>query len=240
MPAAFPSNILRYTTRPWSERPQKFIIVFCMNIIRSIGSLGKKLGYSLILIILSLTSSRLAWSFNFFDLFEIGSAYLTHLTIHEMGHQIVADEVGATNHKITFFTEKKGDFYLGLSTYDSIPSESRLPYAMGGERMNSISYEYHLAAYRRNPTTFNKTMLFFDTTSFLGYTLLANYVNPDNKGYDPTLIRTEIGMSKELMLSFVLTKTALNTWRIFHPEMRWTPVLESDFESVKFKLVYCF
>ena len=239
MPDAFHSNILKYADKP-PDRPPKTVIQSCLNKIQPMGPLPKKLGYSLILIIISLTSNRLAWSFNLFDLFEIGSAYLTHLTIHEMGHQIVADEVGATNHKITFFTEKKGDFYLGLSTYDSIPSESRLPYAMGGERMNSISYEYHLAAYRRNPTIFNKTMLFFDTTSFLGYTLLANYVNPDNKGYDPTLIRTEIGMSKELMLSFVLTKTALNTWRIYHPEMRWTPVLESDFESVKFKLVYCF
>ena len=237
MPAAFHSNFLRQANQPCPEGPQN---VFCMNKIRSIGPFGKKLGYSLILIIITLTSSRSAWSFNFFDLIEIGSAYLTHLTIHEMGHQIVADQVGATNHKITFFTEKKGEFYLGLSTFDSIPSESRLPYAMGGERMTTISYEYNLAAYRRNPTLFNKTMLFFDTTSFLGYTLLANYVNPDNRGYDPTLIRTEIGMSKELMLSFVLTKTALNTWRIFHPEMRWAPVLESDFDSVRFKLVYRF
>lgn len=212
---------------------------------------GKRIGYGpfccrkilfcgLFLLIVGILPVRPAWGFSFYDLVEISSAYLTHLSIHELGHQLVADEVGVTNHKITFFTEKKGDFYLGLSTYDSIPRESRLPYAMGGERLNAASFEYNLAAYQYDQSTFTKAMLFFDTVSFLSYTLLANYVNDDNRGYDPTLIRTEIGMSKEMLLSFVLTKTALNTWRIFNPETRWAPLLESDHDSVRFQLRYRF
>jgi hypothetical protein len=181
-----------------------------------------------------------AWGFKFFELVEVGTAYLTHLTIHELGHQMVADEVGVTNHKISFFTEKKGNFYLGLSTFDSIPKESRLPYAMGGERLNSISFEYNLKAHQYAPTTFTKAMMFLDTFSFLGYTLLANYVNPDIPGWDPNLIRHETGMSKELLLSFVLTKTIFNSWRIFHPETRWSPVLDSDATSIRFQLRYRF
>lgn len=196
--------------------------------------------FSLSFIIISQASSSLAGGFAVNDLVEIGSAYLTHLSLHELGHQLVADEVGVTNHKITFFTQKSGEFYLGLSTYDSIPKESRLPYAMGGERMISISYEYNLEAYQRNPTTFNKAMLFFDTFDFFAYTLLANYVNPDNYCYDPTLMRSEMGMSKEMILSLVTIKTALNTWRIFHPKTPWSPVLESDFNSVRFQLRYRF
>lgn len=196
--------------------------------------------FSLSFFIFSQASFSNAGEIGFTDLMEIGSAYLTHLSLHELGHQLVADEVGVTNHKITFFTHKRGEFYLGLSTYDSIPKESRLPYAMGGERMVSVSFEYNLEAYQRNPTTFNKAMLFFDTFDFFAYTLLANYVNPDNYCYDPTLMRAEMGMSKGMMLSLVTIKTALNTWRIFNPQTHWSPVLESDFNSVRFQLRYRF
>ncbi len=196
----------------------------------------RAMGIGLLLAVVCLTSGPKAWAFGFGDMLEIGSAYLTHLSLHELGHQLVADEVGVTNHKITFFTEKRGDFYLGLSTFDSIPRESRLPYAMGGERMISISFEYNLDAYQRNPTTFNKAMLFFDNFDFLAYTLIANYINPDNYGYDPTLMRSEMGMSKGMMLSLVLTKTALNTWRIFYPDTPWAPVLTSDHNSIRFQL----
>jgi len=240
MRTAFHSIFIKSTNESLSDRQKNILTKYFINKVGPTHHLYRKFVFGFILIIMSLVPNRSAWSINFFDLFKIGSAYLTHLTLHEIGHQLVADEVGATNHKISFFTQKKGEFYLGLSTYDSIPRESRLPYAMGGERMNTISYEYNLEAYHRNPTTFNKTMLFFDTTSFLGYTLLANYVNPDNRGYDPTLIRTEIGMSKEILLSFVLTKTLLNTWRIFNPNIRWTPILESDHDSIRFRLRYCF
>lgn len=185
--------------------------------------------------------SHSAWGFKFYEFVEISTAYMTHLTIHEMGHQIVADEVGVTNHKISFFTEKGGNFFLGVSTFDHMPSESRLPYAMGGERLNAVSFEYNLEAFRRDPTnTFTKAMMLFDTVSFLSYTLLANYVNPDIGGWDPNLIRHETGMSKEVLLSLVLTKTLLNSWRIFRPETRWSPVLDSDATSIRFQLRYRF
>ncbi len=209
--------------RPWTQ-----------TIFRALRRRAMSVG--LVLAVVGLISGPKAWAFGFGDMLEVGSAYLTHLSLHELGHQLVADEVGVTNHKITFFTEKKGEFYLGLSTFDSIPKESRLPYAMGGERMVSVSFEYHLEAYQRNPTTFTKAMLFFDNFDFLAYTLIANYINDDNYGYDPTLMRKEMGMSKEIMLSLVLAKTALNTWRVFYPETPWAPLLTSDHNSVRFQL----
>jgi hypothetical protein len=202
--------------------------------------LGPKLIYLFIVISFGIAPIRMAYGFDFSDLLEISSAYITHLTLHELGHQLVADEVGVTNHNISFFTQKKGSFYFGVSTYDSIPQESRLPYAMGGERINSLTFEYNLRTNHHNPTTFTKAMLFFDSVNFLGYTLIANYVITDNHGYDPTLIRLETGMSKEMLLSLVLTKTILNTWRIYHPETRWSPILDSDSDSIWLQLRYEF
>ncbi len=75
-----------------------------------------------------------ALAFDFKDVTSIGAVYTTHLFFHEMGHQVVAEEVGADSPQIGFLTRKNGRFYLGLSTYQDIPKESKLPYAVGGER----------------------------------------------------------------------------------------------------------
>ena len=176
------------------------------------------------------------FDFDFSDLVSIGSAYTTHLFLHEMGHQIVADEVGADSHRINFFTSQNGKFYPGVSLYKSIPKESILPYAAAGERMAGYTFEYALQSYRKNPTTFNKALMFFSNVDFFAYTLLANYVYPDNDLYDPNIIRKETGISKELLLSFVTAKTLLNTYRIFDEDFPFVPVIEVDKHSVFFKL----
>ena len=72
--------------------------------------------------------------------FAIGAAYTTHIFFHELGHQVVADEVGAESHRINFFTRKDGKFYPGLSTYKDIPKESKLSYAVGGDRMSGFIF----------------------------------------------------------------------------------------------------
>jgi hypothetical protein len=186
------------------------------------------------------SSNPAAHGFDWTDLMDISSAYFTHLTLHELGHQVVADEVGAQDHKMSFLAQKNGQFYLGLSTYEAIPEKSVLPYAVGGERMASLTFEYGLESYRQNPTTFNKALMFFSTVDFLGYTLLANYVNPTDSMYDPTLIRQETGASKELILSLVLTKSLVNAYRVFNPECRWMPIIETDLTSARFMLSYHF
>ncbi len=168
------------------------------------------------------------------DVGSLGAAFMTHLFIHEMGHQIVADDVGASSHKMQFFANRNGKFYLGFATYESIPDESVLPYAVGGVRMADITFEHALQSYRRKPTMFNKSLIFFSSVNFLAYTLLANYVEPGEKTYDPNLIRDEIGFSKEEMLSLVATKTLLNAYRITDPDANYHPFILFDKKRAAF------
>jgi len=168
------------------------------------------------------------------DVVSIGAAYTTHLFFHEMGHQVVAEEVGADSPKISFFTRKNGRFYPGLSTYKNIPRESKLPYAVGGDRMAGYTFEYALQSYHRNPSTYNKALMFFSCADFFAYTLLANYVHPDNDMYDPNLIREETGLSKELLLSLVMAKSLMNTYRVFNKNANFTPIIRVDKDSATF------
>lgn len=89
---------------------------------------------------------RKAWAFDFEDVSSIGAAYLTHLFFHEVGHGIVADDVGAKSHRIAFFVRKEGKFYPGMSSYERIPEKAKAPYALGGERMAGFTFDYALAS----------------------------------------------------------------------------------------------
>jgi len=177
---------------------------------------------------------------DFKDATAISAAYMTHLFLHEVGHQVVAEEVGADSPKISFFTRKNGRFYPGLSTYQSIPKESKLPYAVGGERMGGYTFEYALKSYHRKPTTFNKALMFFGCADFLAYTLLANYVHPENGMYDPNLIRAESGLNKEALLSLVIAKSLANTYRVFNKDANFTPMIVVDKTSAAFVIRFTF
>ncbi|MEJ2643257.1 MAG: hypothetical protein P8010_27270 [Desulfosarcinaceae bacterium] len=203
---------------------------------------GWKLAQKCLLIALLLTCGPTmqarAWEWS--DMVDIGMAYMTHLYFHELGHQVIADEVGAENHQIQFLKQEKGQYYLGLSTYDQIPEKSKLPYALGGDRMAGITFEYGLASYREKPTTFNKALIFFTTVDFVGYTLLSNYVESGDNMYDPNLIREETGINKELLLGMVVTKALVNTYRVFSADDRLTPEIRTDRYSAAFVLNYHF
>jgi hypothetical protein len=194
----------------------------------------------LILLLVAGSPPTCAWGWELNDAVEIGMAYMTHLYLHELGHQVVADEVGAENHQIQFLKQDKGQYYLGLSTYDQIPEKSKLPYAVGGDRMAGITFEYALASYREKPTTFNKSLIFFTTVDFVGYTLLSNYVNSGDNMYDPNLIREETGINKELLLGMVLTKALVNSYRFVSGDDRLTPEIRTDGHSAAFVLNYHF
>ena len=174
------------------------------------------------------------------DVVSIGAAYTTHLFFHEMGHQVVAEDVGADSPKMHFFAVKDGKLYPGLSTYKNIPKESKLPYAVGGDRMAGYTFEYALQSYHRNPSTYNKALMFFSCADFFAYTLLANYVHPENDMYDPNLIREETGLSKELLLSLVMAKSLMNTYRVFNENANFTPIIRVDKDSAALLLRFSF
>jgi hypothetical protein len=181
-----------------------------------------------------------ALAFKFKDVASISAAYMTHLSLHELGHQVVAEDVGADSPQIGFFTRRNGRFYPGLSTYKDIPEESKLPYAVGGERMAGFTFNYALDSYRYQPTTFNKALLFFSCADFFIYTLLGNYVHPENDLYDPNLIREETGISKGALLSIVAVKTFLNTYRIVNQDARFFPMIAVDNKSAAFLIGFQF
>ena len=170
----------------------------------------------------------------------VGLAYSTHIFFHELGHQVVADDVGAEAHNMYFMTKKNGRFYFGLSTYKSIPEESKLSYAVGGERMAGYTFEYALQSYRHKPTTYNKALLFFSGADFLLYTAMANYVDPDNNFYDPNLIRKETGCSKDKLLGIVAAKTFMNAYRIMDEDANFVPYIMVDNHSASFMVRFKF
>jgi hypothetical protein len=181
-----------------------------------------------------------AFAFKLHDVISVGAAYTTHLMLHEMGHQVVAQDVGATGSKMRFLSNQSGEFYLGVSTYDSIPSEAKLPYALGGERMSGFAFDYALKLYRQQPSTYNKALLLFSGADFLAYTVLSNYVEPDAEMHDPNIVREETGCSKELLLGLVLGKTLLNAYRVANPEVHFAPEVWVDDRSAALLLRFPF
>ena len=174
------------------------------------------------------------------DTAAIAAAFVTHLTLHEMGHQVVAEEAGADSPKMQFFVRKNGKFYPGLSTHKGIPKKSRLSYALAGERMAGSTFEYALDSYHRKPTTYNKALMFFSCTDFLWYTLLANYMHDDNDTYDPTIVRQETGLSKEMLLSLVMVKSFMNAYRVYNKDARFMPAIMVGRSNVAFVIRYDF
>jgi len=185
-------------------------------------------------------NAQTACAFGFRDVASIGAAYMTHLSLHELGHQVVAEEVGADTPQISFFTRRNGRFYPGLSTYKNIPEQSKLPYAVGGDRMAGVTFDYALQSYRYQRTTFNKALLFFSCADFFVYTLLGNYVHPENDLYDPNLIREETGLSKGALLSIVAVKSLLNAYRVVNEDARFFPMIAVDHNSAAFLIGFQF
>lgn len=182
-----------------------------------------------------------AYAFDFFkDGSAIGAAFVTHLGMHEIGHQVVAEEAGAESPEMHFFTTRNGSFYPGLSTYKDIKKESELSYALAGESMAGYTFEYALQSYRHEESTYNKALMFFACTDFLWYTLLANYVHPDNDMYDPNLVREETSLGKTEILSLVLAKSLLNAYRVYNEEARFTPMIMVDETRAAFVVRYDF
>lgn len=200
-----------------------------MSIMDNIGPVVIAAG--LIVCLSFMPPAERALAFEFEDAAAIGAAYATHLFLHEMGHQVVAEEVGADSPRMSFFTRKGGTFYPGLSTHKSIPQESKLSYAAGGERMAGFTFEYGLQSYQRKPTTYNKALMFFSCTDFLVYTLMANYASPKSNTYDPNLIREKTGLSKDVLLSLVIAKSLLNAYRVINPDAKVVPMIWLDEES---------
>lgn len=175
------------------------------------------------------------------DPIEIGLAFVTNLAIHESGHVLVAEGVGADKASVKFFGEENGSFFLGLSTATGVPDESLLPYRLGGEIASSYTFEFALQSYRRQPTTYNRALMFFSGTDFFWYTVFAFYLAPyEDQRYDPVGIRESTGFSRGVILAAAATQLATNTWRAVSGSNAVAPSFSFDDESALFNLTFRF
>ncbi len=177
---------------------------------------------------------------SFSDVFQFGVAFLTNLTAHEFGHDIVAGHVGAKGRDLNFFQKQNGSFFLGTSSVTEIEPESKLSYHMGGEFFADITFEHALKQYRNNPTTYNKSLLLFSGTDFAWYCLYAYYLTDEHSFHDPISIQKETGLSKDVIFSIALAKTLVNTYRVYSGNDYVIPYfsIDNDSASVNFAMSF--
>jgi len=170
------------------------------------------------------------------DAFKIGAAFLTNLVIHELGHAVVADYVGASKNRLDFFRRENGKFFLGMSYAEDVDDESVLPYTMGGEFAADLTFEHALRGMRKDQDTFYKALVFFSGVDFLWYCLYSYYLTGGDPSYDPVTLQEETGLSKDVIFSIALAKTMINTYRIFAGEDPVIPYFTLDKKSVMLNL----
>lgn len=170
------------------------------------------------------------------DLVQITAAFLTSLTVHETGHALIADQMGADGISIHFFTHEDNNFALGLTKVRNLDRHSTLPFAMGGEIANSLNFEYALKLYRQKPTVYNRSLLLFSGTDFLWYTVYSFYITNGTAHSDPLIIQQETGLSREAILGIALTQSFLNFYRVVSGTDTIIPYFTYDRYSVNFML----
>jgi hypothetical protein len=162
---------------------------------------------------------------------QIVMAFMTTFALHELGHVVVADYVGATGTRLNFLKKQNGNFFLGSTTVEQIDNKSLLPLSMGGAVASDLTFEHALQNYRKQPTLYNKSLLFFSAADFLWYSAYAFYLSDGHPHFDPISISNRAGISKDLIFSIVLAKTIVNTYRVYSGQDRVIPYFTVDKNS---------
>jgi hypothetical protein len=171
---------------------------------------------------------------------DVGAALATQVVLHELGHDVVADSVGAEGSSLSFLTSKDGQFFMASSHVESIEDRSRLPYNMGGEWAADLTFEYALESYRSNPSIYNKSLMFFSGTDMLWYSIYAFYLSDGHEELDPIAITKYNNISEEAVLLVALAKTAINAYRIYSGNDKVIPYFSLDRESATLNLKVAF
>ncbi len=185
------------------------------------------------LITLLVTSST--WAMGLSDVFQTGAAYLSHVAAHEMGHSAMGHMAGGENVQTNFFQTQGGNFFVGVSSADTLDSEAVLPFRAAGIAASNHTYNFALSNYRAQPTTYNKALLFFSGTDFLWYSVWSFYIKgSDDPSYDPVGISQETGLSSETVMSVALLQTALNAFRAYSGDDTYEPFVSVADERMGF------
>src|SRR4030066_850694 len=168
------------------------------------------------------------------DLFHIGTAFATNLTVHEYGHAIVGSSVGAEDISVSFMSKRKNNLFLGYTSAKKIDENEYPSFALGGEIGVNMSFEYALHKFRKEPTTYNKAILLFSGTDFLWYSVYAYYFNEENLDSDPNILHRETGISKDAILAAAGTQSVLNSYRIYSGSDTVVPYLTFNQDAIGF------
>lgn len=197
-----------------------------MGVKRSI----KMIGFSGLVLLLMVSQSR---AMGLSDFFEAGSAYLTHIVAHETGHNAMANMAGGRDVQMNFFQQKNGSFFAGVTSVGEIDRESVLPFRAAGLVASNYTFDLALSSYRAQPSTYNKSLLFFSGTDFLWYSVWSFYIKGSrDPGYDPVGISQETGLSSEIIVSAALVQTALNAFRIYSGHDSYIPYISVENERM--------
>lgn len=144
---------------------------------------------------------------------------MTSGVVHELGHYVVANQVGTGKNKIYFLKkDKDGSFFLGLNLVSKIDERDRLQHTMAGIAASDYLFELTLDSYRRNPLSrsrwYKKGVMFCSGSDLLKYSLFTYTMNMENKYYDPVGIAEQTGLSKEWIIGIGAAQAFLNLIRI--------------------------
>src|SRR4030065_799958 len=174
------------------------------------------------------------------DIIHVGTAFATNLTVHEYGHAIVGSSVGAEGISVSFLSKRKNNLFLGYTSTSKIDDNAYPSFALGGEIGVNMSFEYALHRFRKEPTTYNKALMFFSGTDFLWYSVYAYYFNEDNQDSDPNILHRETGISKDAILAAAVTQSVLNSYRVFSGRDTVTPYMTFNKDSIGFHVKVSF
>ena len=163
---------------------------------------------------------------------DVGAAFATNVVLHELGHDIVADHVGAMGSSLDFLTSKDGQFFMASSSVDTIDSDKKLSYHMGGEWAADMTFEYALESYRNDPNLYNKSLMFFSGTDLLWYSIYAFYLSDGHEELDPIAITKTANISEETLISVAIAKTVINAYRVYSGSDRVIPYFSVDDDAV--------
>ena len=168
------------------------------------------------------------------EIIQIGTAFVTNLTVHEYGHAIVGSSVGAEGISVSFMSKQKNNLFLGYTSTRKIDDNAYPSFALGGEIGANMSFEYALYRFRKQPSAYNKALLFFSGTDFLWYTVYTYYFNEDNPEADPNILHRETGISKDAILAAALSQSLLNGYRVVSGEDKVIPYFTFSKDSIGF------
>ncbi len=174
------------------------------------------------------------------DIIHVGTAFATNLTVHEYGHAIVGSSVGAEGISVSFMSKRKNNLFLGYTSTRKMDDNAYPSFALGGEIGVNMSFEYALHRFRKDPTTYNKALLFFSGTDFLWYSVYAFYFNEDNPDADPNILHRETGISKDAILTAAVTQSVLNAYRVYSGSDKIMPYMTFTKDSIGFHVKVAF